>query len=515
VGSGSDVGGDITGGVLTLHAANATQPGLVTPGNQVWSGAKSMDSVKARVLSFFNTGNIKVDIVSRPNGLSFNDVNGTAGTSNPNMTNFNFGSGLSYKDIYFSFGKTATTSMGMGNDGTDLNFVTEKNTNGFRFVRGIGFANASFAAGTELLHLWPSGNMLLQSGGTYAEPSERLRVTGRMAVTDQLYLGQLSADPTTNLVNGSMYYNTSTNKFRGYEAGAWVDMIGGVGGGGSGGSISLSSTLGGGANVGASLTSGVLQMHAANSTQAGMISTTSQNIPGLKTMMQTLTLRAATTAAGTTSLSIPNGSGIPTIPENNKIFAFGGYLYWGSANRWEKIATDQNTIDFSNKFWDGNRISVNKGGVSDPTGQSGVYKLSTSGAQYWEEPNGDYGSHRIYYATTPLSSAYVNLFTEDDLPNNSSGLYTVTVTARTTTGITYDKKVVFSYDKDGGTTGELNSITTVYSSADANASTWDIQFTFEASGVHAEVRGYATFATYWKVVVDRVVNTGSSPLIKP
>jgi hypothetical protein len=513
VGAGSDVGADITDGVLTLHAANQTQPGLVTTGDQVWSGGKAMDSVKARVLSFFNTGNMKINIVSQKNGLSFNDINGTAGTSNPNMTNFNFGSGLSANDIYFSFGKTARTSMGIGNDGTDLNLVTEKNTNGFRFVRGIGFANASFSSGTELLHIYPSGNTLLQTGGTYAEPSEKLRVTGRVAVTDQFYLGQLAADPTTDLSNGAMYYNTSTNKFRGYEGGAWVDMIGG--GGTGGGSYTVATSMGGGNNVGLSISGSVITPHAANSTQGGMISAGAQNIPGAKTMMQTLTLRASTTAPGTTSLSIPNGSGIPTIPENNKLFAFGGKLYWGSGNAWEILATDRNTIDFSNKYWDGNRITVQKGGVSDPTGQSGVYKLSVSGAQYWEEPNGDYGSHRIYYATTPLSTAYVNLFTEDDLPQNSSGLYTVTVTARTTTGITYDKKVVFSYDKDGGLTGELNAITTVYTSNDANASTWDIQFTWESGGVHAEVRGYSTFATYWKVVVDRVVNTGSSPLIKP
>ena len=38
--------------------------------------------------------------------------------------------------------------------------------------------------------------------------------------------------------NGSTIYNSTTNKFQGYEGGAWVDLAGGGGGGGGGGSLS-------------------------------------------------------------------------------------------------------------------------------------------------------------------------------------------------------------------------------------------------------------------------------------
>jgi hypothetical protein len=42
-----------------------------------------------------------------------------------------------------------------------------------------------------------------------------------------IIIPRLTADPTG--VNGMIYYNTATNKFRGYENGAWKDLVGGAG----------------------------------------------------------------------------------------------------------------------------------------------------------------------------------------------------------------------------------------------------------------------------------------------
>jgi hypothetical protein len=45
-----------------------------------------------------------------------------------------------------------------------------------------------------------------------------------VAVTGTLQLNTASSDPSSNLANGQIYYNTSTHKFRGYANGAWVDL---------------------------------------------------------------------------------------------------------------------------------------------------------------------------------------------------------------------------------------------------------------------------------------------------
>lgn len=34
-----------------------------------------------------------------------------------------------------------------------------------------------------------------------------------------------SADPSSGMINGDIYYNTATEKFRGYENGAWANLI--------------------------------------------------------------------------------------------------------------------------------------------------------------------------------------------------------------------------------------------------------------------------------------------------
>lgn len=55
--------------------------------------------------------------------------------------------------------------------------------------------------------------------------------SGTDTATTLLVIDSSTADPTTSVSNGSMYYNSSNNKFRCRQGGAWVDCIGSSGGG--------------------------------------------------------------------------------------------------------------------------------------------------------------------------------------------------------------------------------------------------------------------------------------------
>ena len=47
-----------------------------------------------------------------------------------------------------------------------------------------------------------------------------------MALKGQLELENLASDPTTNLVAGQLYFNTTTNKVRFYDGTTWLDLDG-------------------------------------------------------------------------------------------------------------------------------------------------------------------------------------------------------------------------------------------------------------------------------------------------
>jgi hypothetical protein len=72
----------------------------------------------------------------------------------------------------------------------------------------------------ERMRLTSEGNLLINTttNGTF-----RLDVNGTARIQNALTLGSLASDPTGT--NGMIYYNTTTNKFRGFENGAWVNLI--------------------------------------------------------------------------------------------------------------------------------------------------------------------------------------------------------------------------------------------------------------------------------------------------
>ena len=64
---------------------------------------------------------------------------------------------------------------------------------------------------------------------TPAPPTQPLDVAGNAIVSGQVGLGNLPGDPlpTDTVGNGAIYYNTSMNKVRVFEGGAWKDLGGG------------------------------------------------------------------------------------------------------------------------------------------------------------------------------------------------------------------------------------------------------------------------------------------------
>ena len=58
-------------------------------------------------------------------------------------------------------------------------------------------------------------------------PSKKLVVNGNAQVVNELLLGNMDQTAINALTgaNGMIVYNTSTNKFQGYENGAWANLI--------------------------------------------------------------------------------------------------------------------------------------------------------------------------------------------------------------------------------------------------------------------------------------------------
>jgi hypothetical protein len=79
-------------------------------------------------------------------------------------------------------------------------------------------------------------------GGTNVGLLVTLQGTGKFKVSHSMVTGSFSADPTG--INGEIYYNTTTNKFRGFQNGAWSDLGAGGGGGGTVTNVSIVSANG-------------------------------------------------------------------------------------------------------------------------------------------------------------------------------------------------------------------------------------------------------------------------------
>jgi hypothetical protein len=182
-------------GNLQLTPASATQPGVISLGNQsLGTGIKSAEEFKAPAITLQDdvNGYGAYQIRRRANGLTFADPN----VPNPSATDLTyalFGSGSSARNMALFLGKTATNSNGIGNNGTDLLYFGEKSTGGFEWRNGVGFSTFSLGGGNLRGKIFGNGNWLIQSGGTPTDAGYKLDVQGTQRVTGAVTLSGIAA----------------------------------------------------------------------------------------------------------------------------------------------------------------------------------------------------------------------------------------------------------------------------------------------------------------------------------
>ncbi|HRE52221.1 MAG TPA: hypothetical protein PK339_12415 [Flavitalea sp.] len=311
-----------SGSDVILHAADSTNPGGVSTGNQKWQGGKQMDSVITPKLSMWTYDFGKLDIIRRKNGLSFGE-NSTPNVNSTTLTAYNFGSGSSSKDVMFGFGKTGINWVGMGNDGTDMIFVTEKNTGGFEFRKNVGYSSATLQAGSALAKIFGStGNVLIQTGGTFTDAGYKLDLKGTLRTSGVNRLENL-AGTGTRMVVANANGDLSTQA---------------IPSGGGGGSSIFNSGSG----------TGSPYYH-----DAGPV-----NIGVNPAQSYAWTHWGASTA--TRGLwEFDDESVWPTVPRAHTISydaVSGRFLYTNGSNLPEILATDINVMTLKNKTWEGSKI---------------------------------------------------------------------------------------------------------------------------------------------------------------
>ena len=79
---------------------------------------------------------------------------------------------------------------------------------------------------TQHVRIYKNGKVGI-GGNIAAEPDATLHVSGDAKVTGSMLMGNLTTTERDALTaaNGMIIYNTTLNKFQGYENGAWANLI--------------------------------------------------------------------------------------------------------------------------------------------------------------------------------------------------------------------------------------------------------------------------------------------------
>ena len=193
--TGNLVAGNVSGTLLTGTLTTAAQPNITSVGS---------------LTSLIVSGNINAANVSGGNTVSANYFVG----SGNNLSNIQ-AANITGRVANATYANTAGSAT---NSGT-ASYASSSGT-----ATTAGVANSAGYAGNVTLGAQPNitsvGTLtsLIVSGNTNA---------GNVVVSGILKLGRLTSAQIANLsaTNGDMVYNSTLNKFQGYENGAWANLI--------------------------------------------------------------------------------------------------------------------------------------------------------------------------------------------------------------------------------------------------------------------------------------------------
>ena len=114
-----------------------------------------------------------------------------------------------------------------GHDSVQVDLALSYNTQNPEqsFTKSLSSAVARVSAATFDSDVVP-GSTNSYDIGLSTTRWKNLYLSGNLTVGNLVTLGNSTSDPSGT--NGAIYYNTASNKFRGYQSGAWADLGGGI-----------------------------------------------------------------------------------------------------------------------------------------------------------------------------------------------------------------------------------------------------------------------------------------------
>jgi len=209
---------------------------VTTAGNTTTNAISVGGLTVATSLIYTDTVNGRVGIGTTSPGFNLDIYGGTLNNPYIRLRTNAAASGSNYANgiIFDRTSGGATNNIGIYTDpsrGHTTNadaltfaLINSPYTRLFTIQQNAGLVLGSYAGS----NIAPANGMIISGNvgiGTPTDAGYKLDVNGTARVQNTLLLGRLTADPATNLVNGQLYYNTTTNKFRGYENGTWVNLI--------------------------------------------------------------------------------------------------------------------------------------------------------------------------------------------------------------------------------------------------------------------------------------------------